>query len=154
MELHNPRMKSRRDLLRIDDGDHGIARPGLIASEPGRAPQNETFRNVVARYLERRTFLKGAAALVPGIAASSGLLAASEAKAQSENKLTFQPISPSTADQVIVPNEYNSDVLIRWGDPLFSNAPPFDPNNQTAASQRLQFGYNCDFIGWTNIEII
>jgi secreted PhoX family phosphatase len=107
MELRNPRMKSRRDLLRIDDGDHGIARPGLIASERGRAPQNETFRNVVARYLERRTFLKGAAALVPGSAASSELLAASEAKAQSGNNLTFQPISPSTADQVIVPNEYD-----------------------------------------------
>jgi secreted PhoX family phosphatase len=148
MELHNPRMKSRRDLLRIDDGDHGIARPGLIVSEPGRAPQNERFRNVVVRYLERRTFLKGAATLVPGIVASSGLLAASEAKAQSGNTLTFQPIRPSTADQVIVPNGYDSDVLIRWGDPLLHNAPPFDPNNQTAAAQRLQFGYNCDFIGY------
>src|ERR671937_892952 len=43
---------------------------------------------------------------------------------------------------------YVADVLIRWGDPLFKNAPAFDPNDQTAAAQRLQFGFNCDFVGY------
>ncbi len=148
MQRHDSQTKSRRELLRIDDGDREIARPGLIASEPGRAPQNEKFGSVMARYLERRTFLKGAAALVPAIAASRALLATSEAKANLGSTLTFEPLSPSTADQVIVPEDYDANVLICWGDPLFRNAPEFDPYNQTATAQRLQFGYNCDFIGY------
>ncbi len=43
---------------------------------------------------------------------------------------------------------YDADVLIRWGDPVVAGAPAFDPKQQTAAAQRQQFGYNCDFIGY------
>ena len=39
-------------------------------------------------------------------------------------------------------------MLIRWGDPVVAGAPAFDPRQQTAAAQRGQFGYNCDFIGY------
>ena len=43
---------------------------------------------------------------------------------------------------------YSGDVLIRWGDPVLPGAPAFDPNNQTAAAQLQQFGYNNDYLGY------
>lgn len=39
-------------------------------------------------------------------------------------------------------------MLIRWGDPLASNAPAFRLDAQSAAAQAEQFGYNCDFVGF------
>ncbi len=37
---------------------------------------------------------------------------------------------------------------MRWGDPVLPGAPPFDPMTQSAAAQKLQFGYNNDFVGY------
>ncbi len=37
--------------------------------------------------------------------------------------------------------------MLRWGDGLFADSEPFDPNVQTAARQHRQFGYNNDYIG-------
>lgn len=47
----------------------------------------------------------------------------------------------------MVPDGYTSKVLIRWGDPIFSDAPDFNINQQTAAAQERQFGFNNDFAG-------
>ena len=38
--------------------------------------------------------------------------------------------------------------MIRWGDPVLPGAPAFDPTKQTAAGQKLQFGYNNDYLGY------
>ena len=38
--------------------------------------------------------------------------------------------------------------VIRWGDPVLPGAPAFDPTKQTAAAQKLQFGYNNDYLGY------
>lgn len=47
---------------------------------------------------------------------------------------------------------FESDVLIRWGDPLNSGIGPFDPHRQSADDQESRFGYNCDFIGFVPLE--
>lgn len=47
-----------------------------------------------------------------------------------------------------MPEGYRAQVLIRWGDPLASNAPAFRLDAQSAAAQAEQFGYNCDFVGF------
>jgi uncharacterized protein len=119
-----------------------------MSSAPGGTPHNEPFYDIANRYLGRRCFLKGAAGMVPVLMPVSAMLTPSKARASTESNLSFKPIGPSTLDQVVVPEGYVADVLIRWGDPLFKNAPAFDPNNQTAAAQRLQFGFNCDFVGY------
>ncbi len=43
---------------------------------------------------------------------------------------------------------YQYNVLIGWGDPLFSNSPLFDVARQTGAAQANQFSYNCDYIAF------
>ena len=47
-----------------------------------------------------------------------------------------------------VPAGYTADVLIRWGDAVLKDAPPFAPQRHTAAAQARQFGYNNDYLGY------
>ena len=61
--------------------------------------------------------------------------------------LDFVPVEPNTLDQVTVPPGYAQAVVMAWGDPLFTGAPAFDVDRQSAAAQRRQFGFNNDFLG-------
>uniref|UniRef100_UPI0027395B4F PhoX family protein n=1 Tax=Symbioplanes lichenis TaxID=1629072 RepID=UPI0027395B4F len=62
-------------------------------------------------------------------------------------KLSFKAIPPNKLDSFIVPNGYDSSVVLRWGDPILPGAPALDVTKQTAARQSAQFGYNNDFVG-------
>lgn len=44
-----------------------------------------------------------------------------------------------------MPEGYSWSTIIAWGDPVLPGAPEFDYNNQTAAAQAAQFGYNNDY---------
>jgi secreted PhoX family phosphatase len=44
-----------------------------------------------------------------------------------------------------VPAGFTWQPVIRWGDPIFKDAPAFDLGKQTAAAQERQFGYNNDY---------
>lgn len=59
----------------------------------------------------------------------------------------FEPIPPTPADvdDVTVPVGYSWSTIIAWGDPVLPGAPEFDYDNQTAAAQAAQFGYNNDY---------
>lgn len=61
--------------------------------------------------------------------------------------MQFTSVEPNTEDKLVVPEGYASGVLIAWGDPIFDDAPEFDPQNQTAAAAEKQFGFNNDFAG-------
>ncbi|GBD49044.1 PhoX family protein [Methylopila sp. Yamaguchi] len=134
----------------LDEEAIGIDRPGLHA-EAGELPLNEPFQSVLARNIERRSFLIGAAATVPVLMTTTATFAPSEAEA-APRRLTFTPIAPSTADEIIVPEGYEHRVLIKWGDALFPGGPAFEQNRQTAESQRVQFGFNCDFVGYFPLD--
>ncbi|MBJ7321381.1 MAG: PhoX family phosphatase [Rhodococcus sp.] len=64
----------------------------------------------------------------------------------------FSMVAPNTDDAVTIPDGYEQQVVLRWGDPIFPDAPAFDADNQTAAAQERQFGYNCDFAGFVPVE--
>lgn len=122
---------------------------------PPNPSGNEPFEAVVARLVSRRALLKGGlagtVALVAGCSTGpqatppSGSGTAPGAVSQ---PLTFKPIRPGIADDVIVPDGYAWEVLIRWGEPILDGAPAFDFDAQTPAAQAGQFGYNCDFVAF------
>jgi len=83
----------------------------------------ENLQAIINRRFSRRSFLKGL-----GITSAIGLLPRI-AKAVEEK-----------------PNDYQ--VLISWGDPLFSTAEPFNPRFQKLEQQLQAFGYNNDFTAY------
>jgi uncharacterized protein len=104
---------------------------------------NESFEQVLAR----RSFMKGAAVAAGMLVINPSSLAGSS----HENfppPLAFVPIQGPNADTVTVPPGYDSQVVIRWGDPLFRGVPDLDVDNQSPQLQARQFGYNCDFVGF------
>ena len=104
---------------------------------------NEDFAQVMARRIERRSFLKGAAATASLLVVGAEIAAP---KVEAAAPLGFTPIQLSTEDKIIVPLGYQSEVVIRWGDPIRAGAPSFNIAQQTASAQAQQFGYNCDFL--------
>ena len=55
--------KGHRDFARIEGDAIGTARLGLVLG--AAPPRNEPFCDIADRHLKRRSFLKGAAAMVP-----------------------------------------------------------------------------------------
>jgi hypothetical protein len=94
--------------------------------------------------LSRRDFVVGAAAAPLGALLLGRRASAQDAKPHPAG-LSFAPVPASVEDRVLVPVGYRADVLLAWGDPLFADAPAFDPKMQSAERQALQFGFNADF---------
>ncbi|MDQ3663012.1 MAG: PhoX family phosphatase [Actinomycetota bacterium] len=111
---------------------------------------NPYFGDILSEMVSRRTLLKGGAAasivLYAGTRAPSALGAPQASKRNGD--LTFDPVPPNSIDDVIVPDDYDYDVLVRWGDPILPGAPKLDFNHQTAEAQAQQFGYNCDYVAF------
>ena len=121
-------------------------------------------RDEIARAVARRAVLKGAAvgsgALVLGglapaaVAGSASTGATAGASAAAERrvsddlaKVTFTPVRPNRRDAVVTAPGFDHEVVMRWGDRVVHGAPDFDVHAQTAEAARMQFGYNCDYVG-------
>ena len=111
---------------------------------------NAYFGDILAAGISRRRVLQVGVA-GGAVAAGSMLAGPAAAKPKGPNDaapgLRFEPIAPQTTDTVVIPNGYEQDIVIRWGDPLFSDAPAFDALAQSAQAQQRQFGYNNDYLG-------
>jgi hypothetical protein len=57
----------------------------------------------------------------------------------------FDPILPSTDDQLVLPAGYRYDLICAWGDELYSEFPSQVPDRR---GQKETFGYNCDFLAY------
>ncbi|MCZ8187741.1 MAG: PhoX family phosphatase [Beijerinckiaceae bacterium] len=121
------------------------------------ASANPTLGDIIAARYDRRDLMKGLLGCVAIAATISpvALMVAGEARAQAPNptpSFAFKEVAAGSDEKHYVAEGYDADVLIRWGDPVLPGAPPFDPANQSAAAQALQFGYNNDFLGFAPIN--
>jgi secreted PhoX family phosphatase len=122
-------------------------------AEPQNPTENPTMGELISQRFSRRGLLKGALA-VSAISATVGaaaLATAEEAKAEAGangSAFAFKEVEAGVDANHHVAEGYDADVLLRWGDPLFPDAPEFDPSKQTPEAQARQFGYNNDYVGY------
>ena len=105
-------------------------------------------------FASRRDMLKGSL----GVSAATvlfGATALSAGRAAAETATTsasFAELAAGVDARHHLADGYESDVLLRWGDPLFADSPDFDPAKQSAEAQARQFGYNNDYVGYIPID--
>ncbi|MBS0124520.1 PhoX family protein [Thetidibacter halocola] len=110
-------------------------------------PATCDFDRVVEAAISRRGFLGGILAFGSGAAVmgTATLIGTTSAEAQAASRIGFKPIPIATDSTVHVPEGYRWQPVARWGDPLFSDAAPFDPaGGIDLASSDKVFGENTD----------
>ncbi|MDJ0701615.1 MAG: PhoX family phosphatase [Woeseiaceae bacterium] len=128
--------------MRIDESEDTTSNPRIAEGE-------RTMREIIEIRLTRRAFLGGLTTTTLGLAL--GGCATSKESAPPNAGLVdfgFEEIRRGLDSTHHVPTGYTADVLLRWGDPLFEDSPPFDPTRQSEAAQLRQFGYNNDYLGF------
>ena len=86
---------------------------------------------IISTRFSRRGFLQGSLA-VSAIAATVSpiaLITADNARAAAGSAFTFDEVEAGIDETHHVAAGYDADVLLRWGDPMFADAPEFDPPN-------------------------
>ena len=109
-------------------------------------PEGTDFDEVVDRAISRRGFLGGVLAFGSGAAAmGTAMFRGTTALAQAADRFPFEQVAAQTDGTVHVPEGYDWNLLVRWGDPLFSDAPEFSAETgiPTEGSDRV-FGENTD----------
>ena len=108
-------------------------------------PGDTEFDRVVEAAISRRGFLGGVVAFGSGAVAMGAGLLSSTATRAAESRFAFTPIGIATDGTVHVPEGYSWQPLVKWGDPLFPDAPAFDhaTGGSVESSDRV-FGENTD----------
>ncbi len=96
--------------------------------------------------LNRRQLLKNSALSGVGLVSATSLTA-SLSGCQDEQNLSFAEIPHSLDHQHHLPEGYQAQTLLRWGDSLHDGTP-FEPALLTPEQQARCFGFNNDFIGF------
>ncbi|MDN3612158.1 PhoX family protein [Vibrio ostreicida] len=110
-----------------------------------RNQQDVHFNQMIEARLSRRGFLAGSAAVGVGAFLSLNPISKALAADKRSKLLNFEAVPASTADTITVPKGYQATPLLSWGDPIFPDAPSFDPSGkQKAQAQARQFGDNTD----------
>ena len=123
-------------------------------SNPRLRQGSNTLQAIASQRYSRRSLIKSGTAsmLAGGLGAVSGCATLSESKASSA--FMFSEIQHGFSENHQVASDHYANILIRWGDPVFSDAPEFDPYKQTPEAQERQFGYNNDFLGYIPLTTI
>ncbi|WP_368565277.1 PhoX family phosphatase [Pseudoxanthomonas sp. UTMC 1351] len=129
-----------------DDFDH----------EDSNRSENPHFSDVLANHLDRRQLLKGGLglAVTAGLFSHAGLSEASVARPDPRpdhlrpgrgKPLGFTAVAVSRANTVVVPPEYNFDIILPWGEPITGRYPAYlDGGLNSGADQEQQMGMHHD----------
>ena len=110
-----------------------------------RQVSNPSFTSIFTRRVNRRKFIVSASAI-----ACMALQIRANASQESA-PLSFNEVPHGLDEHLHLSEDYSSQVVLRWGDPLFSGAK-FNPQKQNATSQLKQFGFNNDFVAYIPIS--
>ncbi|MEL7486749.1 MAG: PhoX family phosphatase [Pseudomonadota bacterium] len=116
-------------------------------SNPRLSQGVATIYDVIDAHLSRRRFLAGAVSAAAAGAVGCASNPASQRLSEAPG-FSFEEITRGADGDHHLPDGFVADLVLRWGDPVFPDAPGFDPYRQSAAAQERQFGYNNDFIGF------
>ncbi|MCC2606959.1 PhoX family protein [Planctobacterium marinum] len=128
--------------------------------KPGSHDSSQNFQTVLQARFPRRTFLQYAAGA--GTATLWGALPGCSSELQPHTHDTLSGAAPAwqfdTVPQgldtrLTLPDGYDYQVLLRWGDPLFPDSAKFDPLQQTGEKQARQFGFNNDYVGFLPLPL-
>lgn len=136
-------------------------RCGDACSKPVPNTSDNDYFGDIAKAVSRRSMLRAGGIAVLAVGAGSALAACGSGEQPAATPtqpagippgMNFASVAPSSEDAVVIPAGYQQAVLISWGDPILPGAPAFDVGNQTAATQRGQFGFNNDFAALMPID--
>lgn len=119
--------------------------------EGSNGSANATMGDMIAQRFNRRDIIRGALAVTAMSATVSPLALASAIGARAEDgtpSFNFLEVAAGVDGKHHVADGYDTQILMRWGDPVLAGAPEFDPQKQSVAAQAGQFGYNNDFLGY------
>ena len=121
---------------------------------PHNPSDNPTMGEIIGARFSRRGFLQGTLAVsaITAMVSPAALVSADAARAGTASAFQFKEVEAGVDAYHHVAEGYDADVLLRWGDRLFADAPEFDPLKQSAAAQVKQFGYNNDYVGFIPLE--
>jgi len=111
----------------------------------------EAFEDIMLKRLSRRNLIKlsGAACAT---ATLSGCVTSNLFSPSRSSKANFEEVGHEINQHLNLPPDHQYQTLLRWGDPLFVDAPEFDPFNQSEQSQLKQFGFNNDYVGFISLS--
>jgi secreted PhoX family phosphatase len=139
-----------------EDGESGNKAEAFEAFDdiPTNPNLGRTIGDVLNARFGRRDVLHG----VLGVTATTALfgttamIAPTSAAAAPTSRYNFSELAWGNDETHHVADGYETQILLRWGDPITINAPEFDVMQQTAAAQLQQFGYNNDYVGFTALN--
>lgn len=148
---------NRKDI--IDNPEIGNKAEAYEAFDdiPTNPNLHRTIGDVINTRYGRRDILRG----VLGVSAATALFGTSAMVAphraaatagQGASRYIFDELPWGNDEHHHIADGYDADVLLRWGDPITADAPDFDVMNQSAEAQLKQFGYNCDYVGFTPLD--
>ena len=130
--------------------------PARGKRRPGHNPtDNPTMGEIIAARFSRRGFLQGLARRVGDRRDGQPDGAAHRRRGRAppaQSAFTFNEVEAGVDENHHVADGYDADVLLRWGDPLFADAPDSTRRSRRADAQARQFGYNNDYVGFIPLD--
>ena len=130
----------------MDDSENKSSNPRIAAGA-------RTIGDIVEARLSRRGFIGGLSASAAALSVGCATSRQGASVAETSSAFSFTEIARGSGGDHQVPEGYVADLVLRWGDAVFPDAPAFDPYQQTATAQERQFGYNNDFIGFYPLNL-